>query len=290
MSANTNKCDKEYLRLRKLSTEELEEMLRADFLLSEEGGFSSETTDFILDILTERDKEILDTNLIGAEKSLEMFKRRYSLDDDTPLKKENQSLTKTIYQMEPKKYSFAHFRIAAIAAVVCSFLLVSVTAYSFGGDVWSRIVQWTEDIFHIEVQGNGEDEIEFDHIPAPLQSTAEKLKEYGIDDDVLPKYLPGDYELDEMQVFSDSKKVSIVTVLSEEQKHIILQYTIILKTPYSSEFEKDDNEPTIINHEDTSYYVFMNEGEYIITWMIDNLECALYGIPEESIEDVIESI
>lgn len=256
-----------------METEQLEEILRADFYLSGAASSDEEQMNYILEVLTKRDKDVLRANLVGAEKSLEEFKKKHA---------------KELQHTNRKKRTSQIIRFSAVAAAMCILILGSVTANSVGWNIWDRIATWTESVFRFESYEQAE--TDFDHIPEPLKTTAEKLTEYGITENAIPTVLPDGCEFKNNSFFSDSEKISIVTELSCDSEPIIFQYVIHLRTVYDSEFQKDEGEPDIIEHNGILFYVFTNCGKYTITWMDGSLECMITGIPEKFIEEIINSI
>lgn len=273
MDKESNSNNKDFSKYDIMETNELEEILRADFYLSGANSSDEEQINYILEVLTKRDKDVLRANLVGAEKSLEEFKKKH---------------TQELQHTSRKKGTSRIIRFSTVAAAICILILGSITANSVGSNIWDCISTWTESVFRVE--SHGQAEADFDRIPEPLKTTAEKLAEYGITENVIPTVLPDGCEFKEYNIFSDSEIISIVTELSCDSEPLIFQYVIHLRTIYDSEYQKDEGEPDIIEHDGILFYVFTNYGKYTITWMDGNLECMITGVPEEFIEEIINSI
>ena len=289
MNTESNDTNKDFTKYEHMETEELEEILRADFYISGADSSDEERMNYILDILTRRDNDVLESNLMGAEKSLERFKEEHAKKlRHIPAGKKRERSDEVHGTIIQRKKTSRFLRFPAIAAVVCIILLGSITVNSAGWNLWDRIAKWTDDAFHFESHGQVEADIV--NIPEPLKSTAETLAEYGITKNAVPSFLPDGCEFKDYSIYSDPENIFIVTVLSRNSESYIFEYVIHLRAVYDSEYEKDEGEPNIIEHNGIPFYVFTNYGKYVITWMDGNLECMIANIPEEFIEQIINSI
>ncbi len=267
-----------------MPTEQLEEIIRADFWLSDDGTPDDERIDRMLEVIIQREKNI-------NQQDAPQFKPWEEIAKEQPLAKID-SIAETAETSTTlrKKIRWSHMkRVSTIAAVfVCVFLLGTFsTAYALGIDVWGVLVRWTENSFHVEANIHG---IDVNRFPEALRNMAEKLAAHGITEGVLPSYLPEGYEVMEENYFSNSEYSVFYTALSKDDAFLSINCTQYYTGNFSSEYEKDDPNPAVYYINGTSFYVFTNFGNPVIHWSKDNLDCSIIGAPEGEIEKIINSI
>lgn len=264
-----------------MPTEQLEEIIRADFWLSDDGTPDDERIDRMLEVIIQREKD-------SNQQDAPHFKSWKEIAKEQPLA-ETDAIAEVSVPLR-KKTRWSHMkRVSAIAAVfACVFLLGTFsTAYAFGIDIWGVLVRWTENSFQVEANVH---EIDVNRFPEPLRNMAEKLAAHGITDGVLPTYLPDGYKVMEESYFSNGEYSVFYTALSKENAFLSINCTQYYTGNFSSEYEKDDSNPAIYYINGTSFYVFTNFGNPVIHWSKDNLDCSIIGAPEGEIEEIINSI
>lgn len=264
-----------------MPSEQLEEIIRADFWLSDDSTSDDERIDRILETIVQRDKE-------RAQQDAPQFKPWEDLGSEPPFS-ESDTVVVPMARSNKKSPWIMLKRVSIIAAIFVCVLLGSIsTAYALGIDVWGAIVRWTDSVFLVEAQVKQETDVNC--YPEPLRNMAQKLAAHGIKEEVLPAYLPEGYELIEETYFSAEAYSSFYAAFSKEDLFLSINCTQYYSENYSSQYEKDDPDPYIYHINGTDYYVFTNYGTPVVCWRIDNLDCAIIGTPENEIEKIIESI
>lgn len=277
MGTDTKPCNGDFSKYRDMSTEDLEAILGADFLLDSDGA-DPELVEYILEVITERDALSIRENVGTAQEGWERFSEGYLRDPEERERKHGHGGSRLAR------------RAAGLAAVFAGLLVLgSAGAYAAGIDVLQAIAGWTQETFTFARPGEPETE----DVPQQLAGLAEELERQGVTEKVIPGYLPEGYELVSESVNHSGDIVTFSATLCKENNAIsfsyVLHYTDIIEINYGI-FQKDGGSPEMIKHNSVSYYVFRNTKENIVAWVNGKVEGLIYGIPEDEIEKVINSI
>ena len=275
MGTDTKACNGDFSKYRDMSTEELEAILGADFLLDGDGA-DPELAEYILEVITERDALSIRENVGTAQEGWERFSEGYLRDPEERERKHGHGGSRLAR------------RAAGLAAVFAGLLVLgSAGAYAAGIDVLQAIAGWTQETFTFVRPGEPETE----DVPQQLAGLAEELERHGVTEKVIPGYLPEGYELVSEEYNSEIDSYSCGVTLIRNGKNIVFYYTI-----HSSEdiefgkYQKDNASPKTMVYGGTVYYIFLNTEESVVVWKNGKVECLITGMPENEIEKVIESI
>ena len=277
MGTDTKPCNGDFSKYRDMPTEELEAILGADFLLDGDGA-DPELAEYILEVITERDALSIRENVVTAQEGWERFSEGYLRDPEERERKHGHGGSRLAR------------RVAGLAAVFAGLLVLgSAGAYAAGIDVLQAIAGWTQETFTFVRPGEPGTE----GVPQQLAGLAEELERQGVTEKVIPGYLPEGYELVSESVNHSGDIVAFSATLCKENNIIgfsyVLHNTEITEISYGK-FQKDGGSPEMIKHNNVSYYVFRNTKENIVAWVRGKVEGLIYGIPEDEIEKVINSI
>ena len=284
--------NRDFFKYNHMPTEVLENIIRADFYLSEEAA-DPELIDYILEILEGRKTSEAERNLPDIEESWERFKKdRLVMElEDAPAPTKDDIID--FANISPKKHLNVIRRIASIAAVfICVLFIGTVTAYAVGIDLWGSIARWTEERFSFLSDGPVQT-ANYEDIPPQLIELSEMLQEQDVAVGILPHYLPDGYERDGNSFFDNSDTLGVISMdvgLTNGSNYIVISYDIHTDGRYLAEYEKDDVDLEIYECKNIPYYIFTNTGDSIIVWVNGNVECSISGLPNEEIYKVIESI
>lgn len=279
MGTDTKPCNRDFSRYREMSTEELEALLGADFLLDGDGA-DPELMEYILEVITERDAESIRENVGTAREGWERFSERY-LEGQERHEREKR----------PGRGRRWSRRAAGIAAVFAGLLVLdSAGAYAAGIDLLQVIASWTQETFAFvrpeAESGTGE-------IPEPLKGLAEELEKYGVKEKVLPSYLPEGYELEKESCDISIDVKSFSCTLHKGSSSIVFSYVLhatdVTDINYGK-FQKDNGSPETIKNGGITYYVFWNTEKNIVAWVNGKMECLIYGLPDGEVNKVIKSM
>lgn len=277
MGTDTKPCNGDFSKYRDMSTEELEAILGADFLLDSDGA-DPELVEYILEVITERDALSIRENVVTAQEGWERFSEGYLRDPEERERKHGHGGSRLAR------------RAAGLAAVFAGLLVLgSAGAYAAGIDVLQAIAGWTQETFTFVRPGEPGTE----GVPQQLAGLAEELERQGVTEKVIPGYLPEGYELVSEEYYTNEDSINFNSTLCKQNSTIgfsyVLHYKEISEIDYGK-FQKDNGHPETFLHNNIKYYLFLNTEESVVVWSNGRIEGLITGLPESEIEKVIKSI
>ena len=285
MAESTRQKDRDHSKFDNMSTAELNEYLRQDSYRED-----SNTDDilYIMEVLERREKEENKSNAPDVRKAWAEFQKYYNTedndgkplhdfddeDDDEPtaeiisIKKARKGISRTIKS------------IISVAAVLCVILAGSVTAKALGYDIWDAIIVWTKDTFGFETTVNEPKPTPYvKQIPEELVELKNLMTEHGLSNKLIPGYIPEGYKLANLEYSDLGDADTIFCQLSNGSNDIMLIYSMYSGDSTSFQLEKDALSPEKYESGGTTYYIMSNMDDYLVTWLSDNVECTILGIP-----------
>ena len=291
------KNNEKYAYLNRLSTEQLEELLRADMEASKPGN--DEAVFHILEVIENREKEQPTGRIPDVEEAWEEFQREYDLPEG-----EGMSLYPCAPQVEEdavppvrrrrsgprlhRRVKQSLVALTAVVIVVCGM----AAAQAAGFDVLGMLGQWTDEIFHFT---SGPESGES---AAPMNENTRLLREalasVGIDEDLAPTWFPEGFTAEEPTVETSNFNDIIYCFLSNENGYFI---NITVAKYHSVEdveiidFEIKTDSVRQYSNERQTFYLFQNGDAIAATWT-DGLfmEQISGNIQEDEIKLIIDSI
>ena len=279
--------NKRYAHLDQLSTQKLEDILRADLELQESGN--SDMVLYIMEVIEKRENGKSLENRADAERALKEFHELYNTSDsvgqslypantvgDTPLQHSEMPTPQT----KNRHFLRRLFISVAAAAIITIFLVPSALGYE---TFYEMVGSWTESTFQF---------IKRDSTSDVNAAWKEELNSYGIPASVLPRKILEGFELQKWDIneqeLSGNTRFSAYYTKDE-------MYFIILVTrynqPMSSNIEKDGTTVEEYKVGGVTYYLFENLHDRVAAWHIDSLECILHGnISIDDLKMMIDSI
>ena len=285
MAESTRQKDRDHSKFDNMSTAELNEYLRQDSYRED-----SNTDDilYIMEVLERREKEENKSNAPDVRKAWAEFQKYYNTedndgkplhdfddeDDDEPtaeiisIKKARKGISRTIKS------------IISVAAVLCVILAGSVTAKALGYDIWDAIIVWTKDTFGFETTVNEPKPTPYvKQIPEELDELKNLMTEHGLSNKLIPGYIPEGYKLANLEYSDLGDADTIFCQLSNGSNDIMLIYSMYSGDSTSFQLEKDALSPEKYESGGTTYYIMSNMDDYLVSWLSDNVECTILGIP-----------
>ena len=268
---------RDFSHLDKLSTEELQEILRQDSLLDDDSS-DIDTILYITDLLAKRSDS--SNNSKDVEAAWKSFKENYYpyISDPEPLYSFDSPEDKVV-KAKPRHLSRA-MRTLSVAAVLAVVIISgSVTASAFGYNLWGAVAEWTRDTFGFtqSSQNNG---------IYPFENLRDALAAYDIDEPIVPQWIPDGYGEDT----PDSK--IIVAVSKYGSKEIKLEVKIFndpSNRHWLYEMFEDDVEKYSSNGID--FYIMKNDDFTRVSWAVGSNECSiLCSLKPKEIYRMIDSI
>ena len=274
---------RDFSHLDKLSTEELQEILRQDSLLDDDSS-DIDTILYITDLLAKRSDS--SNNSKDVEAAWKSFKENYYpyISDPEPLYSFDSPEDKVV-KAKPRHLSRA-MRTLSVAAVLAVVIISgSVTASAFGYNLWGAVAEWTRDTFGFtqSSQNNG---------IYPFENLRDALAAYDIDEPIVPQWIPDGYGEDTVQAAETPDSKIIVAVSKYGSKEIKLEVKIFddpSNRHWLYEMFEDDVEKYSSNGID--FYIMKNDDFTRVSWAVGNNECSiLCSLKPKEIYRMVDSI
>ena len=278
----SNSSTRDFSHFDKLSTEELQEIIRQDSFLDDDSS-DIDAILYITDLLVKRSDS--SNNSKDVEAAWKSFKENYYpyISDPEPLYSFD-SPEDEVVKAKPRRLSrtMKTLSVAAVLAVV--IISGSVTASAFGYNLWGAVAEWTRDTFGFtQGQNNG---------IHPFENLRDALAAYDINDPIVPQWIPDGYGEDTVQAAEtpDSK------VISASCKSTAGEIKIEVKAFYNQNNEhrvyeifEDGVEKYASNGID--FYIMKNDDFTRVSWAVGNNECSiLCALEPKEIYRMIDSI
>ena len=273
---------RDFSHLDKLSTEELQEILRQDSLLDDDSS-DIDTILYITDLLAKRSDS--SNNSKDVEAAWKSFKENYYpyISDPEPLYSFD-SPEDEVVKAKPRHLSRAMKTLSVAAVLAVVIISGSVTASAFGYNLWGAVAEWTRDTFGFtQGQNNG---------IHPFENLRDALAAYDINDPIVPQWIPDGYGEDTVQAAEtpDSK------VISASCKSTAGEIKIEVKAFYNQNNEhrvyeifEDGVEKYASNGID--FYIMKNDDFTRVSWAVGNNECSiLCSLKPKEIYRMVDSI
>lgn len=285
MAESTRQTGQDHSKFDNMSTAELNEYLRQDSYCEDS---NLDDILYVMEVLERREKEDGNYSPPDVQKAWVEFQKYYNTedndgkplhdfddeDDDEPtaeiisIKKARKGLNRTIKS------------IISVAAVLCVILAGSVTAKALGYDIWDAIIVWTKDTFGFETTVNEPKPSEYvKQIPEELTELNDLMLNHGLSNKLIPSYIPEGYKMGSLEYDDLGDADTIFCQLSNGANDIMLIYSIHSGDSTSFQLEKDALSPEKYESGGTTYYIMSNMDDYLVSWLSDNVECTILGIP-----------
>ena len=274
---------RDFSHLDKLSTEELQEILRQDSLLDDDSS-DIDTILYITDLLAKRSDS--SNNSKDVEAAWKSFKENYYpyISDSEPLYSFDSPEDKVV-KAKPRRPRrvMKTLSVAAVLAVV--IISGSVTASAFGYSLWGAVAEWTRDTFGFtqSSQNNG---------IYPFENLRDALDAYDIDEPIVPQWIPDGYGEDTVQTAETPDSKIIVAVSKYGSKEIKFEVKIFddpSNRHWLYEMFEDDVEKYSSNGID--FYIMKNDDFTRVSWAVGNNECSiLCSLKPKEIYRMVDSI
>ena len=274
---------RDFSHLDKLSTEELQEILRQDSLLDDDSS-DIDTILYITNLLASRASSSDDSK--DVEAAWKSFKENYYpyISDPEPLYSFDSPEDKVVKAKSRRPSRVMKtLSVAAVLAVV--IISGSVTASAFGYNLWGAVAEWTRDTFGFtqSSQNNG---------IYPFENLRDALAAYDINDPIVPQWIPDGYGEDTVQAAETPDGKIIVAVSKQSGKEIKLEVKIFNDPSdqhWVYEMFEDGVEKYASNGID--FYIMKNDDFTRVSWAVGNNECSiLCALEPKEIYRMIDSI
>lgn len=295
------KNDEKYAYLNRLSTEQLEELLRADMEVSKPGN--DEVVFHILEVIENREKEQPTGRIPDVEEAWEEFQREYDLPEGegmslypcVPEGEENSAppvrRRRSAVTHQPRLHRRVKQSLAALTAVV-ALVCGMAAAQAAGFDVLGMLGQWTDEIFHFTSGA------ESGESAAPMNENTRLLREalasVGIDEDLAPTWFPEGFTAEEPAIETSNFNIVIYFSLTDGTDNFIniaIRQYQSAEDLESADYEIKTDSVQQYSNEKQTFYLFSNGNAVAATWANGLLMEQITGnIDEAEIKHIIDSI
>jgi len=290
------KNDRRFANLNRLSTEQLEELLRTAPLLPD----SQETSDYydaIEEVILQRETEHPTGRIQDVDSAWAEFQEQYlsSTGESARLYPEERSEMSTLSVKTNKSHAKSIFRkVVPIAAAIAIVFMSMIVAQAAGVDVFGSLARWTEETFHFN-DGNGTPAAETGHPPVGDKTyRAIQTEVDNLDIDV--PVVPDGYELQEIQLPDPDITAwkDVYCLFRNEDEQTLRLRVAKYEEDYdisSMVFEKDGQPVKQYLGNDKLFYIMSNNSSNTAAWSDGRIVVSISGsLTEETIKSMIDSI
>lgn len=291
--SNLNTMPDPYQFLERISTEELQRILREDFKSEDEG--TAENDEFITRVMEVVEKREKSTQTFDPVKGWMDFQKNYYSTEENPvllcdgaqleMLSQKHRVTKS-GSPKPTSGPNRHVkRIALVAAAIGIFMSALVAAQAAGLDVFGAMARWTDETFRFVTTPTANHEVE---------AFCSALDEQEIPTEYAPTWLPDGFVAEEPQVAESKRYASVSTRFVKGEDEIL--FTI---TKYHSKdaidrtlYEKKRGDAIPHMNGKQLFYIFDNTNGTTATWSDGNtLTITICGrISTDDMKSIIDSI
>ena len=295
------KNDEKYAYLNRLSTEQLEELLRADMEASKPGN--DEAVFHILEVIEQRENQQPTGRIPDVEEAWKEFQREYDLPEGegmslypcVPEGEENSAppvrRRRSAVTHQPRLHRRVKQSLVALTAVVI-VVCGMAAAQAAGFDVLGMLGQWTDEIFHFTSGA------ESGESAAPMNENTRLLREalasVGIDEDLAPTWFPEGFTAEEPAIETSNFNIVIYFSLTDGTDNFIniaIRQYQSAEDLESADYEIKTDSVQQYSNEKQTFYLFSNGNAVAATWANGLLMEQITGnIDEAEIKHIIDSI
>lgn len=288
---------RDFFRYDRMSTAELEQLLRLDFQASEDGDSNLDAILYISDLLAKR------KGPFDSDDAWQQFQTQYRPYADG----------RSLYDFEDEEYGSASEakqastapsgarirsarrlrRLAVLAAVLAALVLGSMAAQAAGLDVFGTIARWTDETFRFMSAGSddtsGSDGSQSGQEDADPYYSA--LQAIGMDG-LFPTWHLDGFTSGNLEITELHNSVSAhVTYFGEDRTYSVVIQHFTQPQSNTGTFEKDDTPVEEYDHNGEIFYILSNLDSLTATTYDGEYMTMISGIlTREEIKAVIDSI
>lgn len=296
--------NEKYAYLDQLSTEQLEELLRADFDSNDESNV--DIIFHILEVIEKREKSNPSGRLPDTNKAWEEFQQFYNIPegDNMPLYHCGQDFEKKLHypRFLIKQSQLQPWLKTGLVAMLSIIIFFSgmVVAQAAGVDVFGAIGQWTENTFRFVSIGGSKNDTNnqgTNVTPQNIQYSSDiqsALRQCGIDETLAPTWYPEGVTISEPQIYSnDDNDTVYFSFTDEDNKFFSIGITHYHSAEYLKDFtlEKDNLPVEQYTSNSRTFYILSNDDTVTATWAYGSLIEIISGNLEiNELKAIIDSI
>jgi len=281
MPDSNNRTGRDFSKYDEMTDEQLRQILREDASKTEGEDTDLELMLHIMEVLARRRRETSED--ISPEEALEQFKKKYTYTDNSLISEKRPA--------RPKSKGFTRLQkwVATIAAVLVLVFGSAITAQAFGFDLFEIIAKWTKETFHFGyVSDVGETNEPEKNVV--YNSLREALSKYNIDAPIVPNWIPDGYSEAGVKIQEAPNQRVFIAWYEKGESRIRIRIADYLNS-YPLQVEQSATLIETVSINGTDYYIFDNEDQLQVVWVLDNYECYISGsLSLSEVKAIIDSI
>ncbi len=286
---------KTYPGLDKLSTEELEKLLRQDIEADSEEVPDIAYISAILEVIHERKALEAEQESVDVEAAWQNFQQFYredplSLQNDSPRPEPSPHPRRSEQKAKSKKQG-GWRRLLPIAAIVAVLVCGSMAASAFGFDLFQLFAGWNSEHFQFVSPWRTE-EADEQGAEDPFRQLRLAVAELT-DADIVPKWSPsGTQAIAHMsqEIMSDGTRISVTYEYDNGRFNFVI-YLYEIPQEETAIYQKDDETMVEYSKNGIVHYIMNNNGRYGASWTNGNVECSIQGdLTLNDLEKMVDSI
>lgn len=297
------KNNEKYAYLNRLSTEQLEELLRMDMEESKPGN--EDVVFHILEVIEQRENEHPTGRIPDVDKAWAEFQKYYNVPEgadaslypcETEPDGSSENPAEFSSRHKPRLRRWLKQGLVAVIAVSAVFGGM-VAAQASGIDVFGTIGRWTDDVFHFAPSTDEHNQATGTHAGENAPEYAalrEALTSLGIDENLAPTWCPEEFVATEPQIVSSNASDTVCLILSNGNDQFVSVDIIRYNSSQylaDTQFEKDAGDVEQYSNESQTFYILSNADTITATWSDGLLVEQFSGnISEDTIKNLIDSI
>lgn len=181
---------------------------------------------------------------------------------------------------------------AASLVLVIGLLFSMIPQQAEAETLWEMLSRWKESVLQFlnpEEKFVAEEYVFHTDHPG-LQQVYDAVTELGIDEPVVPMWIPEEYELSDLDEINTPKLKGINVNFSNGEKYLVYKADVYADSA-SREYYKDDSYSEVYEVEGMTYNVTKNKEWWIVVWSKENIECSIaLDCQEETLRRILDSI
>ena len=297
MSESKGNKKQDFSRYDRMSTAELEQLLRLDFQASEDGVSDLDAILYISDLLAKRNGPY------DSDAAWQQFQTQYrphahgrslyDFEDEEDCCPPEAKQPSTAPSGARSRSARRLRRLAVLAAVLAALLLSSIAAQAAGLDIFGAIAQWTDETFRFMSTGSDDTSGSAGNQPdqedaGPYHSALQSIGMDGLFPTWHPDgFTPGDLEVTDLDI---SVSVHMDFFGGDRAYSVVIQH---FTQPQSNTgtFEKDDTPVEEYDHNGQTFYILSNLDTLTATTYDGSFMTMINGaLTRDEIKAIIDSI
>lgn len=294
--SNLNTMPDPYQFLERISTEELQRILREDFESGEES--TAENDEFItkvMEVIEKRERSKPSSPAFDPAAGWEDFQKNYYPTEEDPVllcdRAELEKLTqkhRVVRKAHPASTGrpARHVkRIALVAAAIGVFMTLLVAAQAAGFDVFGAMAQWTNETFRFMTAPTKNSEV---------VELCSALDAHGIPTEYAPSWIPDGFVAEEPDIVENKRYTSVSTRFVDGENdflYVVTRYNSKDDIDIAS-YEKKLGEASPHMNGKYLFYIFDNTDRTTATWFDGHMFAIdIFGqISTDDMKSIIDSI